>query len=379
MLFDQPKVSFVKSQLEFINSFPNGSAGGPDRLQPQHLKDMTANVVDPDDSPLLSSLRDFCSVVLQGITPVCVRPFFFGANLVVIRKSQGGVRPIAVGCTLRRLVAKVASRFVIDDLSDLLSSRQLGYGVHGGAEAAVHAARNFLSSLPLDHAMVKLDFKNAFNTIRRDKMLEATYRLAPDIYPLVYSIYSSSSNLFWGTHQIASAKGVQQGDPLGPLLFYLTIFSLGQKLTSDLSILYLDDISLGGPCANIVEDVEVVKEAKSLGLSLNTLKSEIISQDPHSRDYLLTVLPGAQLEDPSQATLLGSPIGDSHCVTSAIQDKVATLRSLCDRLELLSVHDALTLLRSSFALPKLLYLLRTAPCFASNSLIDFDCPYGLPR
>ena len=77
-------------------------------------------------------------------------------------------------------MAKVVSSFVVDDMADLLSPRQLGYGVRGGAEAAVHAARCFLSSMPSDHAMVKLDFKTAFNSIRRDKMLEACLRFAPE-------------------------------------------------------------------------------------------------------------------------------------------------------------------------------------------------------
>ena len=159
---------------------------------------------------------------------------------------------------------------------------------------------------------------------------------------------------------------------MGPLLFCLTIFSLGQRLTSVLSILYLDDISIGDPCDNITEDLEAIMEASSLGLALNTQKSEIITDSPSSRNCLLTVLPGAQTVDPSQASLLGSPIGDANCVTSAIQVKTATLQSMCERLNLLSAHDAFTLLRSSLAIPKLMYLLRTAPCFASNSLIEFD-------
>ena len=39
--------------------------------------------------------------------PAIVRPFSFGAALVALEKS-GGVHPIAVGCTLRRIVAKIA-------------------------------------------------------------------------------------------------------------------------------------------------------------------------------------------------------------------------------------------------------------------------------
>ena len=62
---------------------------------------------------------------------------FFGVNLTALTRKCGGIRPIAVGCTLRRLVAKVAANKVRDEMSFLLAPRQLGFGVKGGAEAAV--------------------------------------------------------------------------------------------------------------------------------------------------------------------------------------------------------------------------------------------------
>ncbi len=42
------------------------------------------------------------------------------------------------------------------------------------------------------------------------------------------------------------------------------------------------------------------------------------------------------------------------------------------RLSFLPSHAALYLLRNAFALPKLLYLLRTAPCSDSNELAQYD-------
>ena len=68
-----------------------------------------------------------------------------------------GIRPIAVGCTLRRLASK--------SIPEKLAPHQLGFGVGGGSEAAVHAGRVYLSHLQDDKAMVKVDFQNAFNTI----------------------------------------------------------------------------------------------------------------------------------------------------------------------------------------------------------------------
>ena len=91
-----------------------------------------------------------------------------------------------------------------------------------------------------------------------------------------------------------------------------------------------------------------------------------------TRGSLLCSLPGAQLIDPPKAMLLGSPLGDDSCITNAISEKIEDLRRLGERLKLLSVHDALVLLRNSFALPKLQYILRTAPCFKSSSLMSYD-------
>ncbi len=54
-------------------------------------------------------------------------------------------------------------------------------------------------------------------------LLQAVSDLAPTIYPFVHSLYSSPSVLHWRGQSISSAEGIQQGDPLGPLLFCLTI------------------------------------------------------------------------------------------------------------------------------------------------------------
>ena len=107
-----------------ISSFRKGSAGGPDGLRPQHLKDMVS--VASSAQVLLPALTAYVQLVLEGRTPIFIRPYFFGANLTAIHKSNGGVRPIAVGCTLRRLVAKVAGGKIMEEMGELLAPRQLG-------------------------------------------------------------------------------------------------------------------------------------------------------------------------------------------------------------------------------------------------------------
>lgn len=43
--------------------------------------------------------------MLRGAVPATVRSVLYGANLFAFRKKDGGVRPIAVGLALRRLIA----------------------------------------------------------------------------------------------------------------------------------------------------------------------------------------------------------------------------------------------------------------------------------
>ena len=94
--------------------------------------------------------------------------------------------------------------------------------------------------------MVKLDFQNAFNPIRRDVVLKEVLSLAPRVFPLAYSAYRFPLLLFHGNSSISSAEGVQQGDHLGPLLFCLGIHCLAISLKSDFRVFYLDDGTLGG-------------------------------------------------------------------------------------------------------------------------------------
>ena len=177
----------------------------------------------------------------------------------------GGVRPIAVGYTLRRFVAKIAGIRVLEDMATLLAPCQLGYGIRGGAEAVVHAARRYLNELQSDHAMVKLDFKNAFNTVHRDKMLKAVEVLPPTIYPFIHLMYSSLSSLVRGDNTISFTEGVQQGDPLGPLLFCLSIHHHCPFLSAELCVMYLGDITLDGSVAEIGHDLLIMSPLLRLG------------------------------------------------------------------------------------------------------------------
>ncbi len=92
-------------------------------------------------------------------------------------------------------------------------------------------------------------------------------------------------------------------------------------------------------------------------------------------DTIVSSLPGAKIvctSSHAQATLLGSSVGDVASITGLLNEKTELLKRMGDRLQLLSTHDTILLLKHSFALPKLLYSLRTAPCFLSPALQEYD-------
>ena len=147
--------------LKLVSSVPKGSSGGSDGLLLQHLKDLMGPSAGDEGVALLRALVSLTTLILEGRILLSIRPLFFGGNLTALSKKSGGIRPIAVGGTLRRLASKYACQQALKSIPQLLAPHQLGFGVGGGAEAAVHASRMYLSHLPHDKAMVKVDFRNA--------------------------------------------------------------------------------------------------------------------------------------------------------------------------------------------------------------------------
>ena len=94
-----------------ILSFPSGSLGGPDGFRPQHLKDLVQSI--DSGSNFVSAIPAFVNMVLSGRCPSAIAPIFFGGRLIALNTKSGGIRLIAIGFTLRRLVSKCASFFML--------------------------------------------------------------------------------------------------------------------------------------------------------------------------------------------------------------------------------------------------------------------------
>ena len=161
-----------------------------------------------------------------------------------------------------------------------------------------------------------------------------------------------------------SEEGPQQGDPLGPLLFCLTIHPLLMSFKSELRIGFLDDVTLGGPEEVVSEDLtQIEAEAAKLGLELNKSKCEITSTAKCNQNRCCEAFNGFQITNLESPFLLGSPILPSSPV--ALEQRTKDLKTAISRLSTLQAHDALVVLRISLIISKLMYTLRTASCHDS--------------
>ncbi len=284
-------------------------------MRPQILKDLLGCTHGDEGDGLVEAICGFVNHVHNGGVPETFCPLFYGASLTALKKKSGGIRPIAVGSTWRRLAAKVIISRITPDLVGYLAPHQLGVGIKGGAEIGAHTARVFYNhthSSP--KAFLKIDFRNAFNEIRRDTLLSAVRERFPSIFPFVSQCYANPSSLFYGTIPIPSLLGCHQGDPLGPALFSLVIHPIVEALETELNMWYLDD----GAAADSPDKVLVALETISrmgaeVGLHLNHDKCEvgILGADRDTAiDILLQfqqVAPGIQLLSQESAMLLGAP------------------------------------------------------------------------
>ncbi len=81
---------------------------------------------------LLFSLTSLVNLLASGRAPPTIVPHLCGAALIAIRKKCGGLRPIAIGESLRRLTSKCLAFSTRSTALPHFLPNQLGVGVKGG-------------------------------------------------------------------------------------------------------------------------------------------------------------------------------------------------------------------------------------------------------
>jgi len=198
-----------------IMSFPAGSEGGPSKLLPDHLKEAMSCGSALLADALLSTLHHFVDICARGELPLDTAEFFTAATLVPLKKGDigTGVRPIAVGEVLRRIVESAILQEVQDDCVSSLKPLQVGVGIRDATTQIARLCSLQLPSLSMDQTvgMLQIDMVNAFNTLSRACILRQVKRHAPQAYRWALWSLSHRSVLVCQNSLVYGQAGVQQG------------------------------------------------------------------------------------------------------------------------------------------------------------------------
>ena len=372
----------VEDVIPALNSFHSATAAGPSGLRASHLKDALTAKNLTGGVPFINVMTDVINILASGKAPPSLAPYLCGANLFAANKKTGGHRPIAVGETLRRWVAKCLSRRAMEETRGYLAPHQLGVGVRGGCEALIHAANSIFNddSIDLDQKWVlQIDFENAFNSIDRGSMLAETRDQCPQLSAWAEYCYGQPSHLFFGDQRLTSSTGPQQGDPLSSLLFSLVLQPLIRRINEASPSLLLngwilDDGTIVGTKDELQRSFDILATAgPAFGLHLNAAKSRIWcgNAEASNPDPLARGVPRAE---ENGYDLLGAPVGDIPFSRKIVEERILKIAAIFDLLASLhNSHVAFNLLRFCFSLPKFSYCLRTCdPSFLLSSYKRFD-------
>ena len=212
-----------------LDEFTLGTACGYTAWRLEHL--LQCREADTTGQ-FLVVLTDLCQLLAEGKVKWDIQPYLGGAALSALIKKGGGIRPVAVGEIVRRLVSKALLSEVKHMIPAVLGTQQFGVGAKGGSQRVGHLMRRLWQIRNSDpkFCVWKGDFSNAFNAGLRQKILEAVKKHIPALLPWASWLLVQESTLIFREVEIKSAEGSQQGDPLGPLLFALLI----KDLTDDL-------------------------------------------------------------------------------------------------------------------------------------------------
>nr|GEV52001.1 hypothetical protein [Tanacetum cinerariifolium] len=111
-------------------------------------------------------------------------------------------------------------------------------------------------------------------------LLEETRVRCPSIAPWVEFCYAQPARIYYDDSILWSCQGVQQGDPLGPLLFALALHPLVQTINQSCELTfqawYLDDGTIVGDTLMVAKALDIIKtNAPTRGLFLNVDKTKL--------------------------------------------------------------------------------------------------------
>lgn len=321
---------------------------------------------------LAATARRLCT---ELVDPASTAPLM-ASRLIALDKNPG-VRPIGIGDTARRIMAKAILNITRQDIQEVAGSIQLCAGQVSGIEAAVHAVRTLFLREETE-ALLLVDATNAFNSLNRQTALHNIQKLCPSIATALINTYRVPSQLFVDGDVLLSREGTTQGDPLAMPMYALATIPLIRKLKDNVNdvsqVWFADDASGAGKVHRLREWWDQINTlGPKFGYFTNPSKTWLVTKEDHlsaaSAAFADTDVKVTSEGRPYLGTALGTEEYIRAFVTNKVQQWAGELEQLATfaRSQPHAAHAAFTHGMTS----KWTYLSRTMPNIGP-SLLPLD-------
>ena len=267
---------------------------------------------------LAATARRLCTCFVE---PESISPLL-ACRLIALSKNPG-VRPIGIGETVRRIIAKSVLSVIRGDIQDAAGTVQLCAGQISGTEAAVHAVRTLFERDETEAVML-VDASNAFNSLNRQVALANTLRLCRPLATVLINTYREPTELFVGGEVLFSREGTTQGDPLAMAMYAIATVPLINKLRGNATqIWYADDATAIGKLTDLKKWWDkICSLGPAYGCFPNATKTWLVTK----KDYLpaaTAIFTGTNVNVTSEGRpLLGAAIGTREFIHQHVMKKV---------------------------------------------------------
>jgi hypothetical protein len=358
--------------VDCVKTAPRGAAPGPGGCTYEMLKVMLGE--DDTLEELLDAAQDFA----RAHVPAPVATALAAATLTALKKpakedgSDGGVRGIATGATLRRLTARTLARQFGAEIDAACSPFQYALSTRAGTDCVAHVVRATLEARPTA-TLLSIDGVGAYDYVSRAGMLGKlrTLQTASAMLPFVRMFYAAPSQYMWRDdrgeeHVVLQGEGGEQGDALMPHLFSLGVHDAlaevnGRLGPHEMLFAFLDDVYVIAEPARIrtiYDDLASTLYAQA-GIRLNEGKTRVYNTAGVCPEGMGAL--GGEVWSPAGVKVLGTPVGSADFVQQHADKRLADEKRLWDALQEVPDLQCAWVILLLCCGPRANHLLRTLP------------------